>query len=540
MKSTKRTVIILCLLSSVLLSVPWLVPHCGLFALVAFIPLLCADRIASLEGMKRFWIWHYSTFVLWNAFTTFWVSNATLGGGLFAVFANALQASLIWGVFRLSKKKLSGALPYILLAALWIAWERWYLSGAQISWPWLVLGNAFATSVRSIQWYSCTGSLGGSLWIWLTNLGIFSLMVALSDGSFSRWNSKARIASLTAVFLAVFAPFAVSFIMYDNYEEKSEGEIEVVIGQPNFDPYQKFSSLTQAQQTAALLGCFEKQLAPADSSNPLLFLAPETFTSDIVTGDVNSSPTFRTFQAWLQGYPESSLIFGASTYDLVTTRSAPTPLAYEWGDGWLVSHNSAISTDATGRSEIAHKGKLVVGTELTPYPAVFIPLERLVCKISGLRGPLIGRCVPQKEPDILHLKDATAVGTAVCYESVYGEYACEYVRKGAKLLTVITNDAWWGDTPGYRQHLSYSRLRAIELRRDVARCGNTGISCFINQRGDIVEQGPWWEEAALRGKVNLSSELTPFVRYGDIVGRCSVLVALLMLSLLLVRSLVRR
>lgn len=540
MKPALRNITILCLLSSVLLSIPWLFPRLGVLALFAFIPLLCADRIASLEGVKRFWIWHYSTFVLWNAFTTFWVCNATVGGGIFAVFANALQMSIIWGVFRLSKKKLNGILPYILLSALWIAWERWYLTKAEISWPWLVLGNAFATSVRDIQWYSITGSLGGSLWIWLSNLGIFGLMVSLSDGSFGRWNAKARFCSVALIVLVIVGPLAASLIMYGEYEEKSEGEVEVVIGQPNFDPYHKFTSMTQAQQTEVLLRRFEKELSPADSSKPLLFLAPETFTSDIVTGDVQSSPTFRTFLDWLQAYPESTLLFGASTYDLVTTHSAPTPLAYEWGDGWLVSHNSALTEDASGKYEIAHKGKLVVGTELTPYPAVFIPLEKLVCKVFGLRGPLIGRCVPQDCPDVLHLKDGTTVGTAVCYESVYGEYAREYVRGGAKLLTVITNDAWWGNTPGYRQHLSYSSLRAIELRRDVARCGNTGISCFINQRGDVLEQGPWWEEATLRGNVNLNSEVTPFVQYGDMVGRCSVLVSLLMLALLLVRLFVRR
>ena len=101
-------------------------------------------------------------------------------------------------------------------------------------------------------------------------------------------------------------------------------------------------------------------------------------------------------------------------------------------------------------------------------------------------------------------------------------------------MTVITNDAWWGDTPGYRQHLSYSRLRAIELRRDIARCGNTGISAFIDQRGDILQKGPWWERATLSGTVNLNSAQTYFVRNGDVCGRLCVLsFALLLLKLLI-------
>ncbi|MBP5383070.1 MAG: hypothetical protein J6Y45_06930, partial [Bacteroidales bacterium] len=139
-KNKNLTLWALSFCSAVLLSLPWLVPHLGIFALVGFVPLLCADYIASGAGVKRFWIWHYCTFVLWNAFTTFWVCNATVGGGIFAVLANALQMSLIFGLFRLAKKRLGGVVPYIFLAVTWIAWERWYLTSAQISWPWLVLG----------------------------------------------------------------------------------------------------------------------------------------------------------------------------------------------------------------------------------------------------------------------------------------------------------------------------------------------------------------------------------------------------------------
>ena len=140
--STKATLWCLCAASAVLLSIPWLVPHTGLLSLVALVPLLLAEYIAQGAGVKRFWVWHYSTFVLWNALTTFWVCNATVGGGIFAVLANSLQMSLVFGLFRLSRKRLGGVVPYVFLAVAWIAWERWYLTSAEISWPWLVLGNA--------------------------------------------------------------------------------------------------------------------------------------------------------------------------------------------------------------------------------------------------------------------------------------------------------------------------------------------------------------------------------------------------------------
>ena len=132
------------------------------------------------------------------------------------------------------------------------------------------------------------------------------------------------------------------------------------------------------------------------------------------------------------------------------------------------------------------------------------------------------------------------IGVPICYESIYPEWCRDYVRGGATLIGVITNDGWWGNTPGYRQHFSYSRLRAIELRRDIARCANTGISAFIDQRGDVVEQSGWWVPYLLSGKVNLTEHQTFFARYGDIVGRLCTFVFVLMALALLVRLFIKK
>ena len=115
MNHPTRLFLLLAALTVLLMSIPFLVPHCGWLALIGWVPLLCLEHIASQTGIRRLWPWHYGTFVLWNAATTFWVCNATLGGGLFAIFANALQMSLIFGLFRLSKKHFTagsgGTLP---------------------------------------------------------------------------------------------------------------------------------------------------------------------------------------------------------------------------------------------------------------------------------------------------------------------------------------------------------------------------------------------------------------------------------------------
>lgn len=513
----------LVVLFAVLMSIPFIVPHCGWTALFGLVPLLCMEKIASGSGVRRVWIFHYSAFVLWNAVTTFWVCMATVGGGIFAVLANALQMSLVFGLFRWSRKYFSGALPYLFLAALWIAWERMYF-GAQISWPWLTLGNSFARTVSLVQWYEWTGSLGGSLWIWASNLAIFGLMCALADGRWNYWNIKAKSAAVAGTVLIFFAPMVTSRVIYSNYAETDE-PMEVAVLQPNIDPYHKFGGMSRDEQNALLEGQIRQVMKSRDSSHVLL-LAPETFTSDIIINDYSRSRTWTRFRRVLEDYPGASLLFGASAVDVVRSEEKPSHTARRWGEDWYESRNSAIIMDGTGRTEVYHKSKLVVGVELTPFPAFF-------CKVDDLLGGVMGRNVGQDHPTVLNTRDGVPVGCAVCYESVYGDFCRGYVLAGADAMTVITNDAWWGDTPGYRQHLSYSSLRAIELRRDIARCGNTGISAIINQRGDIIAQTPWWEKAELCGSINLNRKQTFFVRNGDIVGRlCTFVAGLLALSLL--------
>lgn len=532
----------LVVLFALMMSAPFIIPHTGILALFGLVPLLCMERIASQLGRKRIWIYHYSAFVLWNAITTFWVCNATVGGGIFAILANSLQMSVIFGLFRVSKKKFSGSLPYIFLATAWIAWERFYFD-AEISWPWLVLGNSFARTTWAIQWYEITGALGGSLWIWACNLGLFGLLASLSDGSFFCWNRKAQAASLTGYVAILVIPFIASGCIGKEYRDSiDEGEkLPVVIVQPNIDPYHKFQALTQDEQNAILEGQIASTLKDrkADSTaGPLLIVAPETFTNDIICGEYNRSRTWRRFTNLLKDYPSVNMLFGASSYDYFESSVKPSHTARQLRDGrWVESHNSALMIDGTSRTEIFHKSKLVVAVEMTPYPAIF-------CKIDDLLGGVMGRCIGQDEISLLNIEgidgQTVPIGCAVCYESVYGEYYTDYIRKGARAMAIITNDAWWGDTPGYRQHLSYASLRAIETRRAIARCANTGISAIISPSGKITQPTPWWEPAVIKGELPLRSDITFYVAHGDITGRLCTFIFILLLMALGVRFVTRR
>ena len=532
----------LSILSAVMMSIPFLVPNTGFLSLIGLVPLLCMDRIATLTEKKRVWIYHYTAFVVWNAITTFWVCNATVAGGLFAIFANAFQMSLIFGLFRLSKKKFTGSLPYIFLMVTWIAWERFYFD-AEISWPWLVLGNSFAQSTGSIQWYEYTGALGGSLWIWACNLGLFGLMTSLSDGRWFGYNWKAKTAATVGLISAFVLPFVLSAMIGSKYEDsmQSDEQLDALIVQPNIDPYNKFEAMTQAQQDALLLNAAKENLEyrrQDTTAAPLLLLAPETFTRGIETHTIQANSSWKRYASFLKDYPEVNMIFGASSYTLIKSSEAPSHTARNAGKGyWTESHNSALIVNGKGNTDICHKNKLVVIVEKTPYPA-------LVCPIDDKLGGFIGRCIGQGDASLLNISTSEGknipIGCAVCYESVYGEYYTSYVRQGAKAMTIITNDAWWGDTPGYRQHLSYASLRAIETRRAIARCANTGISAIISPSGEILQPTPWWEPAVIKSQIPLRSDMTFFVRHGDITGRVCTFIFELLLLALIVRFITRK
>ena len=537
-----KTLALLLVLFTALISLPYLVPHLGVLSLIAFVPLLCAERIATISGKKRFFWWYFAAFLAFNLATTWWVCKATVGGGLFASFYSALFMSAIFAVFRVARKRFSGIVPYIFLAAAWIAWERFNLTQAQLSWPWLILGNAFGRSVSLVQWYEITGALGGSLWVWLSNIAIFSLLVSLSDGRWWRWNVKARGAAIAATVLVTLGPAVASEIRFATYEERSDaGTLDVVLAQSNFDPWHKLHYTPQSEQNAQVTGLFEKHFQSRENSDSLLLmLIPESFSSDIWMNDPAAAPTWRSFSALAASQPNANLIFGASTHEAFRRASAPSPLARQMKDGtWYQSYNTAFITDGVTYSDHRNKCKLVVGAESTPYPKIFAPIDDML-------GGLMGRCVPDRQARCFEIRGRgeddrrLRTGVAICYESIYPELCKQYVDDGAQMLSVITNDGWWGDTPGYRQHFSYSRLRAIELRRDVARCANTGISGFINQRGDVVSQSGWWVPDVLESKVNLSAEKTFFATYGDIVGRVCTFVCLMLLALLIVKTITKK
>lgn len=173
-----------------------------------------------------------------------------------------------------------------------------------------------------------------------------------------------------------------------------------------------------------------------------------------------------------------------------------------------------------------HKSKLVPGVERMPFPALLKPLEQFAIDLGGTMGSL----GTQNERTVFfshHHK--AAIAPVICYESIYSDYVSDYVDNGANLIFILTNDGWWENTPGHRQHLAYAKLRAIETRREIARCANTGISCFITPYGEIEQATPYWEQAIISKNIIPNNTKTFFVLFGDLISYSSSTISILLI-----------
>jgi len=141
-------------------------------------------------------------------------------------------------------------------------------------------------------------------------------------------------------------------------------------------------------------------------------------------------------------------------------------------------------------------------------------------------GGTVGTHVTQDERSIFtNNKFNISTAPIICYESVYGEFVTGFVQNGANILSVITNDGWWQNSQGHKQHLSFSRMRAIENRRSVARSANTGTSAFVNQRGDIIKSLGYEKRGSLSAVIKSSdAELTIYTQFGDYIARIAIFI----------------
>ncbi|MBE0641729.1 MAG: apolipoprotein N-acyltransferase [Bacteroidales bacterium] len=532
----KTYLILLSLLAAVLLSLAW--PAGGFPGLlfIGLVPLLwLEDHIA--ESRQRFhgysvFLLSWLAFFIFNLLTTWWIKNSTLFGAVMAVVLNSMLMALTFHVYHLSKRAIFGpGRGHILLVFYWMSWEYFHLDW-DLSWSWLNLGNGFASVPSWVQWYEYTGAFGGTLWVILVNILVYRSIRETRLHGFRV--PRAWIMGLMALLL-VALPLVWSVWRYTTWTDEGT-PVDVVVTQPNIDPYVEQYEIPLEESVFRNLKLGNTMM---DSAVDYLVGPESSLQENLWEGEIGRSMSERLIRQYMEGYPRLKVVIGASSFTRFPDGAKPSPTA-RWHEAqkfWFDAHNTALYFEHGREAETYHKSVLVPGVEKMPFRKYLSFMENLAIDLGGT----VGSIAPSPERTVIVPNDGSPrIATAICYESAYGEFFSRFVRNGAELMFIITNDGWWGNTAGHKQHLSFASLRAIENRRCIARSANTGISAFINQRGDILQPTKYWEPAVIRGTLLARSKPTYYTVQGDYLARIAAFVTAFMLLISIVQAILKR
>ncbi len=519
--------VLLTLISAMLLSISWPTYGVPFFIFFALVPLLMMEHGVSKfsDYNRKSWVVFglcYLCFVIWNTVTTGWLYGSKNPDGshsmmavLFPVLVNSLLYALVFQCYHWYKNAQGTYWGLAFLIAIWMSFEKFHL-GWELTWPWLNLGNAFSDYPKLIQWYDTLGATGGSFWILLTNVLIFYTVRIWQAGR----KRKDLIKNTSIVAALIIFPMIISVVKYNSFDEKPIGSVNVLMLQPDLDPYaEKYSQDSLTIENDLL------NLAERNSKGKIdYYIAPETAlpgNGSISETAFEKSMIINNLKSFLSKHPGSVFTTGISSHHFYTSENNLPKEAYQLNPGlWVERFNSAIQVTPNQKVEVYHKGKLVPGVEIFPYMSYLKPL--LGDAMINLGGTVASLGTDKERTSFSNPFNKGKIAPIICYESIYGEFTGDYVKKGANFLAIMTNDSWWGVTEGHKQLLSYARLRAIETRREIARAANSGISAHINAKGEIIEDTFYGDKTALYARVNLYDEMTFYTKAGDLLSRFSI------------------
>lgn len=536
----KKKLILLSVLSGLILSFAWWDLMFAPLMLVAFVPLLLMEDSISnnLKPEKKtswkVFLYTFPAFLLWNATTVYWITYSTPLGVAIPFFEAALM-SLTFQLAHFCKRNFAVGKAWtdVFFAIFFLAFENLQLSW-DLNFPWLNSGNSFAKFPSLVQWYEYTGVGGGSLWIWLSNIAFYALTKAYLERRKSNQVSRIGNAKIISPILILIFPIGVSLIQWFNYEPQQTKTVEVVAVQPNLDPYNEQFDFSPRQVCDIIVDLASRKA----TANTDFIICPESCLQDFAWEErLESSPSVDYLREFQNKYPKAEIIAGMSSRRIlpegVVTKAARSFRNMPERHYECCNIAIKISRDTLeASSQLRHKSVLTPFVEKMPFKSALGFLGDLALDLGGTVGTL----GVDERPIVFDSEGKTTTAAMICYESVDGEYITQFVRKGAEVLFVITNDGWWNDSPGHRQHAAFASLRAIETRRPIARSANTGISCFVSPKGEQTQQTQYWTQDVIKQELMPQSKITFYALYGNYIYRAASFVAVLFLLLSFVSS----
>ncbi len=437
--------------------------------------------------------------------------------GALLLFVNPVFFLIPSTLLYFSRKIFPAGVTLFLFPLFWVSYEYAYML-TDLSFPWLTLGNGLPHFTAFIQIADIIGTLGLSLLVLFVNVLFYK-----GISSFNLKKKYSYIHFSTAIVIIIFVLIYGEFRI--NTFKISDKTIRIGLIQPNLDPWVKWSVTSIDKLTHDYLDMSRKAVKKGaelivwpETALPVYLLSGEhRYAVDSIYNFLQENKVYL-----LTGMPDIRLDQKGP--------SMPKDSKYNAEFNYYYRTYNAIMLFSPYTREIQRYGKmkLVPFGERVPFVDTFPFLGDLIQWGVGISGWNVGRDTivfkaPLKIKNEAKAIDTLKINGLVCYESIYPDFVAEFIKKGAQIIIVVTNDSWYGNSSGPYQHKEMSVLRAVENRRTVLRAANGGISCFINPVGITEIQSKMFTRDIIVRDMPLETTETLFTRTHSVIpALCSV------------------
>lgn len=452
------------------------------------LPIYCAfDMLRSRSVFLLGW----ATGLGWFVFSLYWISNALVTSGgwhllllPFAGLGLPLFLGLFWGVaFYLAHLiakalKLNRAASSAVMALGLTLFE--YLRGHILTgFPWNAPGLLAAGYDFGLSWSSVTGYWGMSLVVLL--ISILPILIYL--------RSKVLLTGIAVMIIGIGIVAHQSLPANSSLQNDPSAGMQVRLVQPNIPQMDKWDRELRPKHLSQLVAASRHE-----AETPLdLIIWPETAFAGSYDREKN------VFKAITQAATS-----GVTPVLTGVLRSQPIPFVLN-NAAMLMAPDGGI----LGSSSKAH---LVPFGEYAPWRE-YIPFVDAIAGAYDFSPGIEGQALIFKRQDGRQVR----ILPLICYEVIFPEAVRRNFKKAeAYLIVTITNDGWFGDSIGPRQHLAMAQMRSAELGRPMIRVANTGISAVINSHGQITHAVNYGEAGHIDAPITAGHD-TIYMKYGELV-----------------------
>lgn len=525
--------IALSILSGLLLGVSYALNDWGLgiLMMVAYMPLLSIYVKESPElGWKRRTWYAYVSLVLFHGTTNWWIASWQEQTDPY-LFATGIALLVVHPLLLLppfialaSIRKRLGPLwmfvsfPFVLTAFEWLHGQT------DFSYPWLTSGYALI-NLSFAQVADVVGVYGLSFLLAVSN-SLSAAAAYFPLFTVKRWRQIILIADVLLIGLwACMGYLQKQRAQHLTSDTGQSNQRTIMLVQPNENPWDKWTD--SRIQLAIHLSLTDSAIA--EHGSPDVAVWSETALPYVIR-DPRYSLEWSGLRSWVDK-TGTSLLTGVADRVIYDADKAPASARSSSADPNLKYNvfNAAYMLNPSTTDVQVHRKSM-----LTPFAERLPFADQLSFAMSwiewGVGISSWGKGLTRMPLHVVRTADTVlSIGSIICIESIYPEVSRDFVRNGANVLCVITNDAWYNGTAGPRQHYNIARMRAIETRKPVLRCANSGVSGLISPAGESLAEVPTEQSGVGFVKVAPNDIITTFVRYGNVVPIASMAIVVFLL-----------